>query len=34
MDEPEQTKEDLKAAYGRLAEELDFDHLLLAHGTR
>ena len=27
MDEPEQTKENLKAAYGRLAEELDFDHL-------
>jgi hypothetical protein len=22
----------LKAAYGRLLEELDFDHLLLAHG--
>ena len=33
MDEPEQTKENLKAAYGRLAEELDFDHLLLAHGN-
>jgi glyoxylase-like metal-dependent hydrolase (beta-lactamase superfamily II) len=33
MDEPEQTKEALKAAYGRLAEELDFVHLLLAHGT-
>ena len=32
MDEPEQTKTDLKAAYGRLAEELDFDHLLPAHG--
>ena len=32
MDEPDQTKEDLKAAYGRLAEALDFDHLLPAHG--
>jgi hypothetical protein len=33
MDEPERTKEGLKASYRRLAEELDFDHLLLAHGT-
>jgi hypothetical protein len=33
FDEPEQTKKDLKRAYGRLAEQLDFDHLLLAHGT-
>jgi hypothetical protein len=33
IDEPEQTKRDLKAAYGRLAEELDFDHLLPAHGN-
>ena len=33
MDAPEQTKQGLKAAYGRLAEELDFDHLLLAHGN-
>lgn len=33
MDEPEQTKEDLKAAYRRLLDEVDFDHLLLAHGT-
>jgi hypothetical protein len=32
MDEPEQTKQDLKQAYSRLADELDFDHLLLAHG--
>ena len=32
MDEPEKTKEGLRAAYRRLAEELDFDHLLLAHG--
>jgi Metallo-beta-lactamase superfamily len=33
LDEPEQTKKDLKAAYGRLAEGLDFDNLLLAHGN-
>ena len=32
MDEPEQTKEGLRAAYRRLAEELEFEHLLLAHG--
>jgi hypothetical protein len=32
MDEPEQTKEELKAAYRGLAAELDFDNLLLAHG--
>jgi hypothetical protein len=31
MDEPEQTKEELRSAYRRLAE-LDFRHLLLAHG--
>lgn len=31
MDEPEVTKEGLRAAYRKLAE-LDFDHLLLAHG--
>jgi hypothetical protein len=31
MDEPEQTKRGLREAYRRLAE-LDFDHLLLAHG--
>lgn len=31
MDEPEQTRRDLKAAYRRLLE-LDFDLLLLAHG--
>ena len=31
MDEPEPTKEGLRASYRRLAE-LDFDHLLLAHG--
>jgi len=33
MDEPEETKEGLRAAYRRLVEELEFDHLLLAHGT-
>jgi glyoxylase-like metal-dependent hydrolase (beta-lactamase superfamily II) len=33
MDEPEQTKAGLKEAFGRLADELDFDVLLLAHGT-
>jgi hypothetical protein len=32
MDEPEETKEGLRAAYRRLAE-LDFEHLLLAHGA-
>lgn len=33
MDEPAQTKQGLRAAYGRLLERnLDFDHLLLAHG--
>jgi hypothetical protein len=31
MDEPERTKEGLRDAYRGLAE-LDFDHLLLAHG--
>lgn len=31
MDEPEQTKAGLRAAYGRLLD-LDFDRLLLAHG--
>ncbi|HXG77593.1 MAG TPA: hypothetical protein VNJ53_13590 [Gaiellaceae bacterium] len=33
MDDPERTKEGLRAAYRRLVEELDFDHLLLAHGA-
>ena len=33
MDDPEQTKAGLKQAFGRLADELDFDVLLLAHGT-
>lgn len=32
MDEPEQTKRGLLAAYERLLAELDFEHLLLAHG--
>lgn len=31
MDEPERTRDGLRDAYRRLAE-LDFDHLLLAHG--
>jgi hypothetical protein len=31
MDEPEATKEALRASYRRLGE-LDFEHLLLAHG--
>jgi glyoxylase-like metal-dependent hydrolase (beta-lactamase superfamily II) len=32
MDEPQRTKEGLLAACARLLEELDFEHLLLAHG--
>lgn len=32
MDDPPRTKEGLLAAYARLLEELDFQHLLLAHG--
>jgi hypothetical protein len=32
MDEPEQTKEELRAAYRGLAAELAFDNLLPAHG--
>jgi hypothetical protein len=32
MDEPEKTKAGLRAAYRRLAQDRDFDHLLLAHG--
>jgi hypothetical protein len=31
-DDPEAEKRDMKATLGRLAEELDFEHLLLAHG--
>ncbi len=33
MDEPERTKEELRAAYRRLVDGLEFDHLLLAHGA-
>jgi glyoxylase-like metal-dependent hydrolase (beta-lactamase superfamily II) len=33
MDAPEQTKKGLKRAYARLCDELDFEHLLPAHGT-
>lgn len=32
MDNPEQTRAGLKAAYRRLLDELKFEHLLLAHG--
>jgi len=32
MDEPEDTKRRLREAYGRLAEALEFDNLLVAHG--
>jgi hypothetical protein len=32
MDEPERTKAGLLASCARLLEELDFEHLLLAHG--
>jgi hypothetical protein len=32
MDDPEDTKAALRSAYGRLAETLEFDVLLLAHG--
>ena len=32
MDDPPDTKRALVAAYARLLERLDFDHLLLAHG--
>ncbi len=33
MDEPEETKRGLREALGRLAGRLEFDHLLLAHGS-
>jgi len=33
MDDPEETKAGLTQAYARLADELDFDVLLVAHGT-
>jgi glyoxylase-like metal-dependent hydrolase (beta-lactamase superfamily II) len=32
MDDPEDTKQGLKEAYARLADELEFDNLLVAHG--
>jgi hypothetical protein len=32
MDAPEETKQGLREAYRRLADELVFEHLLLAHG--
>ncbi|MBN1528406.1 MAG: hypothetical protein JW895_05060 [Thermoleophilaceae bacterium] len=32
MDDPEDTKAGLRQAYGRLAAELEFDNLLVAHG--
>jgi hypothetical protein len=32
LDDPENTKRGLKEAYARLADELDFDNLLVAHG--
>jgi hypothetical protein len=32
MDEPEKTKQGLLVAYTRLLDELEFEHLLLAHG--
>jgi hypothetical protein len=31
-DDPEAEKRDMKGTFGRLAAELDFEHLLLAHG--
>jgi hypothetical protein len=33
MDDPESDKADLKRGFGELADQLDFDVLLLAHGT-
>jgi hypothetical protein len=33
MDDPENTKRGLKEAYARLTDELEFDNLLVAHGT-
>lgn len=32
MHDPQRTKEALAAAYLRIAQEVDFDHLLMAHG--
>jgi hypothetical protein len=31
-DDPEAEKHDIKETLGRLADELDFEHLLFAHG--
>jgi glyoxylase-like metal-dependent hydrolase (beta-lactamase superfamily II) len=33
MDDPDKDKADLKRGFGELADQLDFDVLLLAHGT-
>jgi hypothetical protein len=33
MDDPDETKRGLAAAYARLSEKLDFENLLTAHGT-
>jgi glyoxylase-like metal-dependent hydrolase (beta-lactamase superfamily II) len=33
MDDPEKDKADLKRGFGELADQIDFDVLLLAHGT-
>ena len=33
MDDPEETRAGLRRAYGSLLDELEFDHLLLAHGN-
>lgn len=33
MDEPEETKRGLRETYARLADDLEFDNLLLAHGA-
>ena len=33
MDDPEAEKNGIRAGLTRLAEQLDFEHLLLAHGT-
>jgi glyoxylase-like metal-dependent hydrolase (beta-lactamase superfamily II) len=32
MDDPERTKQGLREAFARLCDELEFDHLLCAHG--
>jgi glyoxylase-like metal-dependent hydrolase (beta-lactamase superfamily II) len=33
MDDPERDKDDLRRGFGELADQLDFDVLLVAHGT-